>query len=340
MSRVSVVGGGLYGCVAAVELAREGHEVDLYERHADLLHGASRCNQGRIHRGFHYPRSRNTASEAAEAAPRFEARYARAIDRSVDHYYAIADDSSTLTGPGEYLAFLERTGLTYWPEHPSWLRDCAVCVRAEESFVNLDVLRDLLWRELAQAHVRVRLATPVEDLRVDGMGSEVVRATYGTGWVQPLQWEVVEIALFRLPVALRRTSLVVMDGPFSSIDPLPGGLHMVYDVRVSVHARNVGLAPAIPPALHALLDRGPLYTTLSRHKTLQAGAALYMRGVEDADYQGSMFTVRAVLPNTDATDERPFRVLAGPGGLQLLPGKLASCLSAADILVGLCRVSV
>src|SRR5260370_30171603 len=107
--KVGVVGAGLYGCVTAVELARAGVEVELIERRSEIMKGASRANQGRVHQGFHYPRSMETAIEAQAQAPRFEARFGAAIPQvEVDHYYALAPESRTT--PHEYGVFLAGLG--------------------------------------------------------------------------------------------------------------------------------------------------------------------------------------------------------------------------------------
>jgi glycine/D-amino acid oxidase-like deaminating enzyme len=51
---IAVVGGGLMGCLAGIRLARAGNNVTLIERRARLLEGASRRNEGKIHRGYTY----------------------------------------------------------------------------------------------------------------------------------------------------------------------------------------------------------------------------------------------------------------------------------------------
>ena len=48
---------GVFGATAACAFARVGHSVDLSRKNDDLLRGASFANQGRLHLGYHYPRS-------------------------------------------------------------------------------------------------------------------------------------------------------------------------------------------------------------------------------------------------------------------------------------------
>ena len=59
--KVAVVGGGIFGAAAAIEIATLNVDVTIFEREHDLLQAASGINQYRLHRGYHYPRSTETA---------------------------------------------------------------------------------------------------------------------------------------------------------------------------------------------------------------------------------------------------------------------------------------
>lgn len=54
MTRIAVLGAGLMGSATAVRLARDGHQVVLYDRAPRPMEGASRWNEGKIHLGFLY----------------------------------------------------------------------------------------------------------------------------------------------------------------------------------------------------------------------------------------------------------------------------------------------
>ena len=57
-----IVGGGAYGCYAALRLAASGAgKCLIVEKGEDLLGLASYANQARVHNGYHYPRSVLTA---------------------------------------------------------------------------------------------------------------------------------------------------------------------------------------------------------------------------------------------------------------------------------------
>ena len=55
-SYVAVIGGGYYGCLTALKLADNGHQVTLFEQNEELFQGTSGTYGIRLHAGPHYPR--------------------------------------------------------------------------------------------------------------------------------------------------------------------------------------------------------------------------------------------------------------------------------------------
>jgi hypothetical protein len=301
--RIAVVGAGIFGCTAAIELARAGHRVEVFERHSDLMMGASRANQGRLHRGYHYPRSPETARAASAEADRFGARFPSAI-RDGAHYYAIAAYDS-LTTTTEFMAFCRDQVLPLTRDWPAFLHGVESCFRVPESLIDLDELRELLRRELKEAGVGVFFdASASHPMESRGAGDLVVNATYGHPSLWPVKYEDTEIALFRLP--LPPVSVVVMDGPFISLDPTSTpGVFMVYGVQESI---------AGSPA--TILARARKFLTLGK-----------------AQYVGSLKTTRAVLTSAEATDARPTLVRRDGNVISILAGKIGTALEAADRVV-------
>jgi len=314
--KITVVGGGIFGCTAAIQLAQRGHDVTLYERHTELLAGGSGNSCGRIHRGYHYPRSEPTARATMAAAGEFTAAFSPAVYTRAIHRYRIADDSPV--SRDDYRAFLKRLSLPWTAVGD----DFAV----PEALVYVPALRTILRRQLRAAGVTMRLGQcggpdmPGYDL--------TVLATYGQHTQRPLQYEVVETALVELD-GLKDQSWVVLDGPYCCIDPLPGtGLHLLYDVVHSIHHTNTGYGPEIPERLERLIDAGTVTTRQSNVEQMLHTARAYLP-VREATYWGSRFTIRAVLPDVDGTDERPTLVEHDGANVWILAGKIDTCLVAA-----------
>ena len=111
--RIAVIGGGIFGCTAAWMLGEDGHNVDLFEKNNDIITQASYINQYRLHKGYHYPRSKDTALSSIVGESSFLQKYGDSIiNGKVEHYYCIAKKDSLVT-PNEYLNFLKDVNLNY-----------------------------------------------------------------------------------------------------------------------------------------------------------------------------------------------------------------------------------
>jgi hypothetical protein len=339
---VAVVGGGIFGATAAVELARHGHRVELFERSDDLLAAASGINQYRLHRGYHYPRSRNTAIDCRDSEPAFRTAFPEAVVESPDHFYAISARDS-LTSAEEYLRFCREVELEVEIDAPRVLRPEAVSlsVRVRESLFDPAILRRLVWEQLHATGVEVHLGADVRPGELDAFAMVVI-ATYAEvnrlapdlpGARPAYQFEICEKPVVRLPAAFATDSMVVMDGPFMCFDPLAEtGLFVLGNVVHAVHQRSISRVPEVPPEFAELLNRGivadPPITNI--HRFIAEGAE-YFEGFEQAEHVGSMFTIRAVLPGVDRTDERPtFVRQVDERTITVFSGKIDTCLRAAD----------
>ena len=70
--KIAVIGGVIFGICSAVKLGQYGHNVTLFEKYDNILKASSGINQYRLHRGYHYPRSKNTAISAMESEKLFQ----------------------------------------------------------------------------------------------------------------------------------------------------------------------------------------------------------------------------------------------------------------------------
>ena len=79
--RIAIIGAGGTGVCAALELARRGHQVDVFERRAEAVSEASFVNEGKVHLGFIYALDARlrTAAWMIEGALHFEANLRRWI---------------------------------------------------------------------------------------------------------------------------------------------------------------------------------------------------------------------------------------------------------------------
>ena len=150
--RIAVLGGGMLGVCTALELARRGKRVTLIEGAADLLQGASRWNEGKIHLGFIYAAdpSMRTALRLIPGGLSFGALLSRLLGRDLEPYTTIGDDiflvhRASVVDADVFHAYATRTAALVReaasrPEAPRYLADVA---RADVRPLSRSELRDV-----------------------------------------------------------------------------------------------------------------------------------------------------------------------------------------------------
>src|SRR5438309_4617994 len=333
-----VIGGGFFGCSLALALRERGERVTVLEAERDLLLRASANNQARIHGGYHDPRSILTGLRSRVNYPRFAADFARCLDRSFRHYYAVARRHSHVTAR-QFEEFCGRIGarLSPVPREVRALFDEDLIEKiyeVEEHAFDADLLRSTMRDRLQTAGVEVLLGTRA--LRVISAGVQTDRGQLRAQWIfnctysslnrllaasgvpcVPLRHELAEVALIEPPPALRGAAVTVMCGPFFSMMPFPPTrLCSLTHVRYTPHcAWEERTEPAPEPGRPAA----------SRAAHMLKDAQRYVPAMAMARYVRSLFEVKTILPQSEHDDSRPilFRPSAElPGLVSVIGGKI------------------
>ena len=364
-----IVGGGFYGCLIAVDLARQGRKVLLVEREPDLLKRASYCNQARVHQGYHYPRSFTTAVRSRESFERFVRDFPECVDRSFEKYYAVGRELSKVTS-GYFETFCRRIGA---PIEPAPARIKALFSRdlvedvffTREYAFNADILRQSCRARLSAAGVDVRTSRAAVRVEPSSIGMTVELADVVNGRetstttkiattdlfhctyskinpllansglpIIPLKHELAELALVETREVLKPLGITMTCGPFLSCMPFPArGLHSLSHVRYTPHSawhERDGEPLPQPPSLNEPSSVAHMIKDAARY--LPAMAAC--RHVE------SLFEVKTVLPVSEADDSRPilFKKHWGTSGLHVVMGSkidnIYDVLDEVRILLG------
>jgi hypothetical protein len=337
--KIAVVGGGIFGCTAAIYAARAGHDVELFEKHDAILQCASGINQFRLHRGYHYPRSPETVKECQDGIVGFHKEYGPSVVSGERHIYAIArkDMGSHLSGR-EYRQFCDENNLPYRLFSLSpWLDPEMVdlAIVADEARMDPDILGNIVTAELQGVNVHLGTSAPVT-LKQD-CDFVVVAAYAGTNAVTTMlgcnpsiyQYEVCEKPIVKMPAKF--PGIVVMDGEFGCVDPFTNGHYLLGHVRHAIHSRNIGTGPEVPAHLASYLNAGVVKPKETRVDEMVASGMEFIPALRNAEYVGSMFTVRAVLSGVDDTDARPTLVEElDDQVIRVFSGKIGTCVKAAE----------
>ena len=349
--KIAVIGAGIFGCTSAIKLAQIGHEVTLFEKASEILQSASGINQYRLHRGYHYPRSPETVDSLRGSERSFLAEYSDAVIDQNEHYYCIAKQGSK-TSPEAFRAFCK----TWDFEATEVALDCVnpdsigLIIRGREALLDPFKLQQIVKSRLAEHSVMVKLNETATD-QVIKKHDYVVNCTYANlndllGSMPQAkveyQFEVCEKPVLKLPETFRGKSIVIMDGPFTCIDPFgETGDHVIGNVVHAIHAVNVGFVPLIPDSIRPFLNKGVIKNPpITRIKEFIESAAYFMPEIRKAEHIGSMYTIRTVLPNVDHTDERPTLVRKiNDKIINVFSGKIGTCVQAASSVIGLIESS-
>lgn len=345
--KIAVIGGGIFGTTTAIKLSESGFNVELFEKLPNILSAASGINQYRLHRGYHYPRSKTTAISSVVAEPLFKNEYKDAVTTDSNHYYAIAKEGSFVTGE-QFLKFCNECNLDYKVSNLSIINhdNIDVVIQAEEELLNPNTLRSLVWEKLKKNNIQVNLNTEVDSTIFDNFDL-VINATYANlNFItdrfpeakKEYQFELCEKVVLKLPDEFKGISLVIMDGPFMCIDPYDTtGFHVMGNVVHAIHHTNTGIFPEIPDEFKPLLNKGiiknPSITNIDK---FIKSASYFMPNITQAEHVGSMYTIRTVLPNVHQTDERPTLVYKVNDQLiNVFSGKIGNSVEAANLVLNL-----
>lgn len=335
-AKIAVAGAGIYGATAAIRLAEQGHQVQLFDP-LGVLRAASAINQYRVHAGYHYPRSAETILEIAEARAEFSQAFAPAIVRNSRHYYAIPKEHS-LTPPDAYENVMSGHGLPLKPCEPIWMNFDFIerCYEVDENIYDPDVLRDLIEDRLRNHGIDLQQREFRPEMREDY--DFVVWATYGLGPSRGLfkaaKYQVAEKMLIELPQALQGVALVVVDGPFTAFDPYGNSPRSLFgSAKNTNHWTTTNPNDAIPKPYAGILNR-PKFEPVpfTRFEAMRADCCLTVPAAKDAVYIGSRFTIRVVEDNPEH-DRRVLYVREGaPGEIHIFSGKVVSAVKAARLV--------
>ena len=336
--KVLVVGGGIFGTTASVALATSGFNVTLHEELDHLIMAASDINQYRLHRGYHYPRSKSTAQECLDGLKSFKRKYgASVVNDDINHFYAISSRDS-LVSSEDYTKFLDEMGLEYNLHEP--LNGTDLTIEVEEELFDSDKLRVQVIQKMKGVGVKVVCGKKTTEEDFDDY-DYIVIATYAK--INELldesiqyQYEVVEKPVVKLPEQYKNKSVVVMDGPFMCLDPYKNGNHVLGHVEHAIHSTNVGDYPMVlNKYIAAYMNNGIIHNphVTKINKFIEAGMEFF-KDFDKLEHIGSMFTVRTVLAHREHDDARPTIVTQEAHNVYtIFSGKIGTCVEAANELV-------
>ena len=249
IKKVAIIGAGIFGCSIALELDKEGYEVVLYEKETDIMLKATRNNHNRIHYGYHYPRSLETAKQSLDGLLSFLANYSESILFGFKNYYSIAKDNS-LSSAYQFKEFCKEAGISYKIEFPDQeLMNSDMIGESylvEEPIYDWTKLQSIVKSKLVKSNIKLRLnsdftkSTESFDFVINCAYSNINElCRHMLVGEQSFHMQDVIIPIFKSNID--RIGLTVMDGPFCSV--MPKGFEqnkfLLYHAKYSIVEESV-----------------------------------------------------------------------------------------------------
>lgn len=341
--KIAVVGAGLFGCVSALELSKK-NDVDLFETKGDIMQCASGINQWRLHGGYHYPRSPDTMSEIQSSIIGFKEYFGKDIFLNTKNFYAIAKQHSK-TSAKQFENFCKTFYLGLNRKKLDFLDYGHIneSYEVQEQIIHPTKLKQVIKDRLQQSKVTLHLSSTTSYQSLKSNYDLVVLCTYGHDHlftdrqvVSVYKYQVVEKLLVSNQYIDPTTSLVVIDGPFFSIDPYAdSGQFLLSHVKHAVHSENIGMSPNVPYHLQKHLHTGlSQNVVLSNQSKMINDASKFFPAIKNSTCHGSYFVTRCVRPNVEETDERTSSLnFISDKVVTIHSGKLVSCVNIAEKLI-------
>ncbi len=341
-----VIGGGIFGCYAALYLAGKGARVALLEKETRLFQKASLVNQARLHGGYHYPRSIATAALSDEHKERFTTEHRQFVNFSFEKYYAI-DRFGSFTDANQFERFCQHLKIPCKrvDEHPlfNFNRLEALYRTVEYSFDPV-LLREY-YRQRVGQQKQISVFQSSRAVKAESAGTDwlitvqcasdttrlfktpmVINATYAaTNAVNrlfgvrdlDLTHEISEIA-FITSNQFREMGLTVMDGPFGSIMPFGlSGLLSMSSVAYTHHKISydnlprfdcqIAEDPACQPDAPGICTGCARRPPSNAYKMLQQMQQYFSESVR-FEHWFSYFTIKSKLKASYIDDGRPTEI--------------------------------
>ena len=328
--RIRVLGGGWYGCHLALALIEAGHDVRLYEEAATLFSGASGNMPGRLHLGFHYPRSLATRDACRAHYARFMARYGHLTRGVPTNIYAIARDHS-LVDFGNYVQSLKGDVDFVKIESPGefGLANVEGALLTGERHTLIGAAREWFTKLLGDAVIHDPSQRDSDHLEYDLTVDCTFCARDGQGVDR---YEPCVTGILSGPT---NVAVTIMDGPFPSLYPWDevNGLNSITSAKftpLTKECTTYGEARAI-------LDETSDRTLRERCMEMVEQIRHYYPRVRDYNFVGCKKAIRA-MPLSGSDTRLVDVVRSDPKTIRIRASKLDAIFYAEDVVKEAIRV--
>lgn len=333
--KIIVIGSGIFGTTIALTLDKENFDVTLVEKDNKILNNASMCNHNRLHYGFHYPRSLETAKQSLDGFEIFKSKFENCILSNFKNYYLI--DKNSKVSKSQYNSFCNKIGVEFVESYPDGMvndETINYSILTKEPIFDYNSIVNKLSYDLRNSNVKLVLNNEITDFSQLSEFDVIINTTYHqinkindilNADKINLKFQDVIIPIFQINID--KIGLTIMDGNFCSI--MPKGFEknkfLLYHVKNSVLQESIGLCPPsdwLSNNINIDDSIDSIYTESSK----------YFPFLKDSKKIGFWRTIRAIPINNDDGRLSTFThtIVQNKEIFSVLSGKITTCWLIAE----------
>jgi len=341
-----IIGGGIFGCYAALYLAAKNYRIALIEKEKELFKKASIVNQARLHGGYHYPRSVATARMSDDNKKRFTEEHKDFIHFEFEKYYAV-DKHGSFTDAAQFERFCEYIDIRCEKvdNHPLFNYDRLEALYLTTEYTFDPILTGEYYKQKIkeEKNIEVFLYSKMESvengnnewkiileniaekskqnisapaaINATYSASNAINRQFGAPDIQ-LMHEISEIAFVTSP-QLKDIGLTVMDGQFGSL--MPYGKSDLLSLSSVAYTHHKVSYDNLPHFDCQSINKNcrPDFPSIcnfceakprSNHKKMMAQMSQYYSERVALNYLTSFFTIKSKLKANFIDDGRPTEI--------------------------------
>jgi len=362
-----IIGAGIFGLYAALLLVKRGQSVAVIDKSLRPFSRASAINQARVHNGYHYPRSCDTAEKVADYYNRFIKDFDFAINNSFQQIYAIASNGSKTSAQG-FINFCKKVNIPLKEVSPSQYFNKGSVEAAfltEECSFDFAKIRDYLLDKIDASAIcyygvnikEVKRENPTYTITLDtGLNLSaplIINASYAginevidkfNQDIFDLKYELCEMVLCEVSREFKNLGITVMDGDFFSIMPFGNSnFHVLTSVGHTPHSVSCSRFPTFKNHTdQSICETHEVRECVVCSQKLKSAwnkmyslSQSFLREDFKIKYKDSKFELKALLRSSESDDSRPTIIkhhTSNPTFISVLSGKISTIYDLEKVL--------